>query len=80
MGIDGISIHFILLTTIITPLVILSNWYSITENIKWYIIIILLLEILLLRVFLVLNIFLFYIFFESTLNTIIFTNRYVWFK
>ena len=67
MGIDGISIYFILLTTLITPLVLLSNWHSITENIKSYIIIILLLETLLLGVFLVLNIFLFYIFFESTL-------------
>jgi len=67
IGIDGISIHFILLTTIIMPLVILSNWYSISDNQKWYIIIILSLEILLLLVFLILNIFLFYIFFESTL-------------
>jgi NADH-ubiquinone oxidoreductase chain 4 len=67
LGIDGISIYFILLTTIITPIVLLSNWYSISENIKTYIIIILLLETLLLSVFLVLNIFLFYIFFESTL-------------
>jgi len=67
MGIDGISIYFVLLTTLITPLVLLSNWYSINENVKSYIIIILLLEVLLLGVFLVLNIFLFYIFFESTL-------------
>jgi NADH-ubiquinone oxidoreductase chain 4 len=49
------------------PLVILSNWYSIYDNIKSNIIIILLLELLLLAVFLVLNIFLFYIFFESIL-------------
>jgi len=34
MGIDGISIHFIMLTTIIMPLVILSNWYSISDNQK----------------------------------------------
>jgi NADH-ubiquinone oxidoreductase chain 4 len=67
IGIDGISIYFILLTTFITPIVILSNWYSISENIKTYMILILLLEMLLLFVFLVLNIFLFYIFFESTL-------------
>ena len=67
LGVDGISIYFILLTTIITPIVLLSNWYSISENIKTYIIIILLLETLLISVFLVLNIFLFYIFFESTL-------------
>jgi NADH:ubiquinone oxidoreductase subunit 4 (subunit M) len=34
IGIDGISIHFILLTTIIMPLVVLSNWYSISDNQK----------------------------------------------
>jgi NADH-ubiquinone oxidoreductase chain 4 len=67
LGIDGISIYFILLTTFIMPLVLLSNWFSIKENIKSYLIIILLLELLLLLVFLVLNIFLFYVFFESTL-------------
>ena len=67
IGVDGISIYFILLTTFITPLVILSNWYSITSNVKTYMILILLLEVLLLFVFLVLDIFLFYIFFESTL-------------
>jgi NADH-ubiquinone oxidoreductase chain 4 len=67
LGIDGISIYFILLTTLITPIVLLSNWYSITENIKSYVVIILLLEVLLLLVFLVLNIFLFYVFFESIL-------------
>jgi len=66
-GVDGISIFFVLLTTFITPLVILSNWYSITSNVKTYMILILLLEVLLLLVFLVLDIFLFYIFFESTL-------------
>ena len=67
IGIDGISIYFILLTTFISPIVILSNWYSISDNIKTYMILILLLEMLLIFVFLVLNIFLFYIFFESTL-------------
>jgi NADH-ubiquinone oxidoreductase chain 4 len=67
LGVDGISIYFVLLTTIIMPLVLLSNWNSITYNVKTYIILILLLETLLLAVFLVLNIFLFYVFFESTL-------------
>jgi NADH-ubiquinone oxidoreductase chain 4 len=67
LGIDGISIYFVLLTTFITPIVLLSNWYSIKDNIRSYVIIILLLEVLLLLVFLVLNIFLFYVFFESTL-------------
>ena len=67
LGIDGISIYFVLLTTIIMPIAILSNWNSITENIKSYLIIMLLLETLLLGVFLVLDILLFYIFFESIL-------------
>ena len=67
LGVDGISIYFILLTTIIMPISLLSNWSSITENVKSYVIIILLLETLLLAVFLVLDILLFYIFFESIL-------------
>jgi NADH-ubiquinone oxidoreductase chain 4 len=67
LGVDGISIYFILLTTIIMPIAILSNFNSITENIKSYLIIMLLLETLLLGVFLVLDILLFYIFFESIL-------------
>jgi NADH-ubiquinone oxidoreductase chain 4 len=67
LGVDGISIYFVLLTTIIMPIAILSNWNSITENVKSYLIIMLLLETLLLAVFLVLDILLFYIFFESIL-------------
>ena len=67
LGLDGISIYFVLLTTIIMPIAILSNWNSITDNIRSYLIIMLLLETLLLAVFLVLDILLFYIFFESIL-------------
>ena len=67
LGVDGISIYFVLLVTIIMPMAILSNWNSITENIRSYLIIMLLLETLLLAVFLVLDILLFYIFFESIL-------------
>jgi len=67
LGLDGLSIYFVLLTTIITPIALLSNWTSISENVKSYVIIILLLEALLLTVFLVLDILLFYIFFESIL-------------
>lgn len=67
LGLDGLSIYFVLLTTIITPIALLSNWTSISENVKSYVIIILLLETLLLAVFLVLDILLFYIFFESIL-------------
>ncbi len=67
LGVDGISVYFLLLTTFISPIVIVSNWNSIKENINAYIIIILLLETLLIAVFSVLNILLFYIFFESIL-------------
>jgi NADH-ubiquinone oxidoreductase chain 4 len=51
----------------ITPIALLSNWKSIQDNVRSYVIIILLLESLLLAVFLVLDILLFYIFFESIL-------------
>jgi NADH-ubiquinone oxidoreductase chain 4 len=67
LGLDGLSIYFVLLTTIITPIALLSNWTSINENVRSFVIIILLLETLLLAVFLVLDILLFYIFFESIL-------------
>ena len=67
LGLDGLSIYFVLLTTIITPVALLSNWNSINHNVRSYVIIILLLETLLLAVFLVLDILLFYIFFESIL-------------
>ena len=67
LGVDGLSIYFILLTTIIIPISLLSNWKSISKDVEAYIMIILLLESLLLAVFLVLDILLFYIFFESIL-------------
>ena len=67
IGLDGLSIYFVLLTTIIMPIAILSNWTSISENIRSFLIIMLLLETLLLAVFLVLDILLFYVFFESIL-------------
>lgn len=67
LGVDGLSMYFILLTTIIMPISLLSNWTSITQNIRPFLITILLLEVLLLTVFLVLDGLLFYIFFESIL-------------
>ena len=67
LGVDGLSIYFVLLTTIIMPISLLSNWTSITHNVKSHLITILLLNVLLLLVFLALDIFLFYVFFESIL-------------
>ena len=67
LGIDGLSIYFILLTTLIMPIAIISNWKSIGNKVKYFLVIMLLLESLLLLIFLVLDILMFYIFFESIL-------------
>jgi NADH-ubiquinone oxidoreductase chain 4 len=58
------------------PIAILSNWNSITENVKSYLIIMLLLETLLLAVFLVLDILLFL--FWKYIASFIFINRFIW--
>jgi len=67
LGIDGLSIYFVLLTALIAPISIISNWKSINEKTYYFIFIILLLESALLLIFLVLDILMFYIFFESIL-------------
>ena len=67
LGIDGISLFFVLLTTFLTLLCILVSWESVTNYVKEYLISFLLLEFLLIQVFCVLDLFLFYIFFESVL-------------
>ena len=67
LGIDGISIYFVILTTLIIPISIISNWKSLKEKIIYFLIIMLLLEALLLIIFLVLDLLMFYIFFESIL-------------
>nr|YP_010137118.1 NADH dehydrogenase subunit 4 [Tylopilus plumbeoviolaceoides]QWM97157.1 NADH dehydrogenase subunit 4 [Tylopilus plumbeoviolaceoides] len=66
-GIDGISLYFVLLTTFITPIAIISNAYIINSNLKFFLIAFLILETLQLALFLVLDLLLFYIFFESVL-------------
>jgi NADH-ubiquinone oxidoreductase chain 4 len=70
LGIDGLSIYFVLLTTFIMPIALISNWKSVKDNVVSFVVILLLLESLLLLVFLVLDILLFYIFFESILAPI----------
>jgi NADH-ubiquinone oxidoreductase chain 4 len=67
LGVDGLSIYFVLLTTLIMPIAIISNWKSINNKTIFFLIIMLLLETLLLMIFLVLDILMFYIFFESIL-------------
>ena len=65
LGIDGISIFFVILTTFVTPIAILSNYYNITSNLKVILISLLLLESLQICAFVSLDLLLFYIFFES---------------
>ena len=67
LGLDGLSVYFIILISLIIPISLLSNWSSISEKVKSYVMLILILETLLLIIFLALDIFLFYIFFESIL-------------
>lgn len=67
LGLDGISIFFIILTAFLIPLCILISWNSITYRVKEYMILLLLIELLLINVFAVCDLFFFYIFFESIL-------------
>src|ERR1700684_1392641 len=67
LGIDGISLYYVLLTTFLTPIALLSNYKNITENVKTFVISFLILESLQICLFTVLDLFLFYIFFESIL-------------
>lgn len=72
LGVDGISLFFILLTTFITPVALLSSHNDIEKNLKFYLVSILLLETLQIAVFVVLDLLLFYIFFESVLIPLFF--------
>ena len=67
IGIDGISIFFILLTTLLIPLCFLTSWNSINKNLKEFFLAFLIMEFFLIIVFCVLDLLLFYIFFESVL-------------
>ena len=66
MGVDGISILFVMLTTFIMPLAILASW-EVTTRVKEYMIAFLVLETLMLGVFMALDLVLFYLFFEAGL-------------
>ncbi|MDZ4309237.1 MAG: NADH-quinone oxidoreductase subunit M [Cypionkella sp.] len=66
LGVDGISILFVMLTTFLMPITILSCW-AVTDRVKEYMIAFLLLETLMLGVFLALDLVLFYLFFEAGL-------------
>ncbi len=67
VGIDGVSLLLVLLTTFLTPIAILSSWNAIKDRVKEYMVFLLLLETGMLGVFISLDLFLFYVFWEVTL-------------
>ena len=67
LGIDGISLSFILLTTLLIPICIITSWNKISKNISYFIALFLIIESFLIGVFSSLDLFIFYIFFEGSL-------------
>ncbi|MFQ5629489.1 MAG: NuoM family protein, partial [bacterium] len=67
VGIDGISLLMVMLTTFLGPLVVLSSWRAIKKSLKGFLISLLMLETGMLGVFCSLDLFLFYIFWEAML-------------
>ncbi len=67
LGVDGLSILLILLTTFLTPIALLSTWTAVEDRVKDFMVFFLLLEVGMLGVFLAQDLFLFYIFWEFTL-------------
>ena len=67
MGIDGISMLFVLLTTLLSPICILASWEAIQTRVKEYMISFLILETLMVGMFCALDLMVFYIYFEGVL-------------
>lgn len=67
LGVDGISLFFVLLTTFLMPICILAGWKTITKRVREYMIAFLLLESMIIGVFCALDFVLFYVFFEAVL-------------
>ena len=67
MALDGISLWLVVLTTFLTPLCVLISWNSIHDRVKEFFILLLVLETSLIGVFVSLDLFLFYFFWEATL-------------
>ena len=67
VGIDGISLWLVILTTFIMPIAVLSTWTAVEEKVKEYMICLLLLEVGMLGAFISIDLFLFYIFWEVML-------------
>src|SRR5258708_15338837 len=67
MGVDGISLPFVILTTALMPICILASWKSVTLRVREYMMAFLLLETLMIGTFCALDLVLFYLFFEGGL-------------
>ena len=67
VGIDGISLLLVLLTTLITPVALASAWRAVDDRVKEFVVTLLLLETGMLGVFVSLDLFLFYVFWEAML-------------
>ena len=67
MGVDGISMPFVLLSTLLIPVCILASWTSVTTRVKEYMVTFLLMETMLVGTFCALDLILFYLFFEGVL-------------
>src|SRR5687767_15106081 len=67
LGIDGISLLLVLLTTFLTPIALLSAWHAIEDRAKEFVVTMLVLETGMLGVFLSLDLFLFFVFWEAML-------------
>jgi len=67
LGVDGISLFFVILTTLLFPLCLLASWSSVTKFIKEYLIAFLMLEAILILIFSVMDLLIFYIAYESVL-------------
>ena len=67
MGVDGISVLFVLLTAFLLPLCVIASWSSIKERVVEYLIAFLILEVLVIGVFCALDLIVFYLFFEGQL-------------
>src|SRR6202041_567284 len=67
IGVDGISLFLVLLTTFLTPLAILCSWNSVHEYVKGFFVSLLVIETAMIGVFVSLDLFLFFVFWELTL-------------
>ena len=67
VGVDGISVLFVVLSALLMPFCILSSWEAIEKRVKEYMLVFLILEVLMIGVFTTLDLAMFYVFFEGTL-------------